>query len=120
MAMPSPPLNPSSPYSIHATPASRRPPILRPKEQEYVEKLKAFSLNFILDQGPGEKTCKELGQEIFDYFKNLPSGSSLQGKKAMQNICNALWFLQSDGPLRKQYVERAWDGVGDSYERWMA
>jgi hypothetical protein len=107
-------------YQLHISSAPRMPPTLSPKEQEYFEKLKAFKLDSILDKGAGEKACKDLGQEIFDHFKHQPNGSSFQGRASMQKICNALWFLQSDGSLRKEYVERAWDGVGDSYERWMA
>ena len=109
-----------SPDIFRVSSESRTPPTLTPKEQEYVEKLKAFSLNSIIDRGSGEKACKALGQEIFDHFKHLPGGSSASGKAAMQNICNAFWFQGGDGRLRKAFIERAWDGVGDSYERWIA
>ena len=105
-------------FRISSTPST--PPTLTPKEQEYVGKLTALKLDSILDQGPGEKACKALGQEVFDHFKNLPGGSSVKGIAAMKNVCNALWFQGGDGRLRKQYVERAWDGVGDSYEQWIA
>ncbi|MCB1180862.1 MAG: hypothetical protein KDK55_02410 [Chlamydiia bacterium] len=68
--------------------------------------------------GEQENFCKTLGQEIFDKFKKANEGQTSAGKEAVINICNAIKFCAKDGFLRKQYVERAWNGIGDDHWRW--
>ena len=94
---------------------------LSPSEKEYVEKLSAITpLDSILDRSEGEAKCKALGQEIFDKYKTEAGGNSMAGKEAAQKICNAVVFMADDGALRKQYIERAWDGIGDDVWDWRA
>jgi hypothetical protein len=103
----------ASTTSIHTT--------LSPEEQEYLQKLVSIMpLDSILDQGTVEKSCKDLGQKIFDRFKNAAHWNSLAGKAAVQNICNAIATSCQDGSLRKQYIERAWNNIGDAHWQWRA
>ncbi len=92
----------------------------KPTLTNYVAKLSALPLDSILDYGDGEKACKILGQKIFDDFKKRASGKSLAGKVAVQGACERVAKTAPDGRLRKQYIERAWDGIGDENWRWMA
>jgi len=95
-------------------------PILTAKQQEYLEKLIELPLSSILDCGEGEKECRDLGQEIFDHFKNHAANrDSLAGEIALRNIADSLPFTCADGRQRKEYVVRAWEGVGDSNCHWM-
>lgn len=89
-------------------------------ELEYVTRLESLPLKGILRKDEIRKQCKDIGQEIFDRYKNEVRGNSFAGKKQAQLICNALHFRGQDGKLRKQYVENAWDGIGDEIWRWMA
>ena len=96
-------------------------PELSVSEREYAEKLSAIiPLDSILDEGEGESKCKAIGQEIFDKYKGENGGNSLAGKDAVQRICDAVVFIASDGALRKQYIERAWNKIGDDNWRWRA
>ncbi len=89
-------------------------------EQQYVDELASIKpLDSILDNGKGEKACKDLGQKIFDEFKTHAGGNSDAGREAVVRICEALTTSCPDGRLRKQYVERAWDDIGDKTWRWM-
>jgi hypothetical protein len=74
-------------------------------------------VNSILDGGKIQRECKEIGQKIFDHYKQL-SNQSEAGKKAVQRICDAAKVLASDGIVRKTHIESAWDGIGDSNWRW--
>jgi len=82
------------------------------EDREYVKMLSALSIDSILDMGDAEKACKALGQEIFDKHKKAAGGKTEAGKAAVVRICNAL------KGVRKQHVERAWDGIGDEAWRW--
>jgi hypothetical protein len=86
------------------------------EELKYVIKLVSMPLDSIL--GEQESACKALGQEIFDKFKQANGNSTLAGRNAAVNICDALAFCAKDGSLRKRYVESAWDGIGDANWRW--
>jgi hypothetical protein len=99
---------------------NKNAPKLNESEQEFLNRLVSFELDSILDEGEGEKKCKSLGQEIFDKYKNEKDGDSNAGKKAVQKICDAIPFSCKDGSLRKQYIERAWNGIGDNKWRWMS
>ncbi len=110
--------NPFSNFFIFST-QPKTIPVLSEKEVEYLNKLIELDLDSILDQGAGEKACKDLGQEIFDHFKYEANGDSYAGKKALQNIADSLPSKCEDGRLRKEYVARAWDRVGDSEWFWM-
>ncbi|OJU81650.1 MAG: hypothetical protein BGO10_08605 [Chlamydia sp. 32-24] len=89
-------------------------------EQNFAKRIIVFPLDSILDEGEMEAKCKAIGQEAFDYFKEQANGDSLAGKEAVRNICESLPSLCEDGRLRSQYVERAWDGIGDSNWTWRA
>ncbi|MBA3238673.1 MAG: hypothetical protein H0T62_10060 [Parachlamydiaceae bacterium] len=90
------------------------------KDQLYVQKLVNITpLDSILDRGEGERKCKAIGQEIFDYFKQK-YGNSDAGQNAVQRICEAVGHSAQDGHLRKQYIDRAWDGIGDNNWHWMS
>lgn len=94
---------------------------LSPLEQGYAEALASIMpLDSILDNGEGQKKCKAIGQKAFDEFKKNANGNTWTAKEAVQNICDSLVSFATDGKLRKQYVERAWDGIGDDNWRWMA
>ncbi len=74
--------------------------------------------SFLIDQGETEKKCKKVGQGIFDHYKGLKSSELAQD--ALVRICDAAKILGSgrDGTLRARYIEKAWDGVGDTEVRW--
>ena len=96
-------------------------PNLSEAEKAYVQILASITpLDSILDRKEGTKKCKEIGQQIFDQFKLASGGKTSAGREAAQRICDAIKFQATDGTLRKQYIERAWDGIGDEYWRWMA
>jgi hypothetical protein len=97
--------------------APNTPIRLTEAEKPFYEKLCALDLDGILDCSTGEAACRALGQEIFDTFKKT-NNNSHEGFLALQNICNALHFAKPDGQLRKQYVERAWEGIGDENVQW--
>ncbi len=89
--------------------------------RDYAEKISAIMpLDTILDRGSVEKQCKEIGQQAFDEFKRQANGSSMAGKEAVQEICTLISSIASDGKLRIQYIERAWEGIGDEQWRWRA
>ena len=104
-------------YGATSTPKTL--PVLTPKEQEYLDQLKVLPLDSILDRGAGEKKCRDLGQEIFDHFKQKADGDSYAGKDAMVNIANSLPSQCQDGRDRKGFVSYAWDRVGDSEWYWL-
>lgn len=89
-------------------------------EKKFADQLCALPLNSILDGGVGEAKCKALGQEIFDHFKARNYGSSESGKTVVVQICESMRMRATDGHLRKQYIERAWDGIGDATWRWQS
>lgn len=94
-------------------------PVLSGQEKVFLNTVKALPLATILDNGEGEKRCKELGQQIFDHFKQEADGDSKAGIEAMRKIADSLPFQCEDGRDRKEYVIRAWDRVGDANEYWM-
>ncbi|MDP1608825.1 MAG: hypothetical protein Q8L98_05885 [Chlamydiales bacterium] len=89
---------------------------LSQEEESCAQQFHTFSLESIL--GNREQECKELAQQMFDQFKQ--DTNSHFAKKSLQRICDSMVTQTPDGRLRKQYLERAWDGVGDASERWMA
>ncbi len=89
-------------------------------KKDYIDKLCAFPLNSILDRGEEEAKCKAIGQAIFDQYKRAGKGDSFAGKQAAQDICEATQSHAKDGRLRKQYIEHAWDGIGDSNWTWIS
>lgn len=94
---------------------------LSTSQNEYVKQLSCIHpLDSILDEGVVESKCKAIGQEIFEKYKKEAGGNTWAGKEAAQNICAAILSSVSDGSLRKQYIERAWDGIGDDKWRWQA
>lgn len=92
---------------------------LSPEQQEFVTRFKQLELDSIIDMGPGETTCKNLGQEAFDFFKNKCGGNSYEAFRKLQQIVDAVWFSDGDGRLRKQYIERALARVGDDVVQWI-
>lgn len=80
--------------------------------------LYSVAVNDILDGKDTQKRCKEIGQEIFDHYKNAARNNSDAGMEAVKRICNAARFLSNDGPVRKAHIEYAWDGIGDENWRW--
>lgn len=103
------------------------PPKLPPKnsdeksEREYAEKLSSIMpLDSIIDRGEEESKCKAIGQEIFEKYKSKAGGNSWAGKEAVQKICNSIVSIAHDGHLRKKYIERAWNGIGDNNWHWLA
>ena len=87
-------------------------------EADFLAQLSALNLNSILDRGDGEKKCKDIGQKIFNKFKAQNNGNSDSGREVVQNICDKVAKTATDGRLRKQYIERAWNGIGDSNWKW--
>lgn len=100
-------------YYAHA-----KEPILNDMEREFLKKIISMDPNTMLDRGKEQEKCRALGQQVFNYFKNCPGGSSLRGKTALCNVYFALEFHCDDGRLRQQLVMWAWRGVGDSAEKW--
>jgi hypothetical protein len=94
-------------------------PVLSQEHQCFLLRLKGLSLDSILDRAEGEAACKAIGQEAFDYFKDRKKGDSRSAFRDIQAIVNEIHFSGGDGPLRKQYIERAFDGVGDETKSWI-
>lgn len=86
----------------------------------YIKQLTDLPLDSILDQGEGQKRCKEIGQKIFDEFKKECGGQTQGGMRAVQKICKAIRTAAPDGRLRSGYIERAWHLIGDENWFWMA
>ncbi len=78
----------------------------------------SIPVDSILDGGEIEKKCKQIGQQIFDHYKTAAKEDSDAGRKAITRICEAAKVLTHDGSVRKTYIERAWDGVGDMNWQW--
>lgn len=100
-------------------------PQLSAEEEQYVQELVSIKpLDSILTDKNVREKCKNLGQKIFDQAKATHKGDSNKAKDVVVRICNATRFNQSDNAkdasLRKQYIERAWDGIGDDTCPWMA
>ncbi len=89
-------------------------------EKKYLDQLISIEpLDSILDRGEVEKRCKAIGQAIFDEYKSRARGDSLAGRDGVAKICDSLRNACLDGLLRKQYVEKAWAGIGDDNWFWM-
>lgn len=105
-------------FRITSTPQT--PPELSESEKEFVNQLNGITpMESILDEGEVEARCKAIGQEIFDKYKQENNGDSMAAKVAAQRICNSIAFTATDGKVRKQFVERAWAGIGDKNWRWI-
>lgn len=105
----------SNMFFISSAPSA--PPQLSAEEKEYVKKLVSIMpLDTILTDEKVEKECKDLGQQIFDKVK--AAHNSFTAKDAVKRVCNSVYFSCHDGALRKQYIEYAWDGIGDDTWRW--
>jgi hypothetical protein len=104
------------------SPKPSKIPALSSSEQEYMHRLTSISpLDSILDGATVESQCKAIGQEIFDKYKRESGGSSSAGREAVKKICNAILSSSAtDKSLRKQYIERAWNGIGDKSWQWLA
>jgi hypothetical protein len=92
-------------------------------EKEWLREVLALPMASILDGGEGQKKCHELGQKIFNFYKNMWGGCTLGGKLGTQKIANAIVSTGTDGlkkikGLRKQLVAYAWKGIGDEYWLW--
>ena len=87
-------------------------------KQEYAAMLVKIPLESILDKGKCEKNVFEIGQKAFNQFKKAADGDSFAGKDAIVDICESVITMSSDGSYRKQYIERAWHGVGDKTWIW--
>lgn len=82
----------------------------------FVEKIYKEDPDTFLDAGQNEAMCKEIGQKIFDHYKEQSRGDSMRAKDAVQRICEAAKVLGTNGVVRKAHIEYVWDGIGD--ERW--
>jgi hypothetical protein len=91
-------------------------PELKDKADQYFKELCDLPLSSILDNDQGQKTCKAIGQKIFETFKNCPGAADDQGKQAMRHILNQLRHCP-DGNLRAESVRLAWEGIGDNANR---
>lgn len=90
-------------------------------EQSFVRKLADMHIDDILDEGEGQRTCRNLRIEIFNYFKEKNGGNSIAGKRGMQKICEPL-KSHRNGTL-VQHISRAWNRVGDDKDlrgMWIA
>lgn len=90
-------------------------------EQSFVRKLADMHIDDILDEGEGQRTCRNLGIEIFNYFKEKNGGDSIAGKRGMQKICEPL-KSHRNGTL-VQHISRAWNCIGDDKDlrgMWIA
>ncbi|MEK7339910.1 MAG: hypothetical protein WBD50_01735 [Candidatus Rhabdochlamydia sp.] len=106
-------------FRISSAPSAR--PQLSAEEEQYVQELVSIKpLNSILTDKNVREKCKSLGQKVFDQAKVAHNEDSFAAKDVVVRICNAICFSCNDGSLRKQYIERAWDGIGDDVWRWMA
>ncbi|MGL5625967.1 MAG: hypothetical protein ACRDDW_00410 [Candidatus Rhabdochlamydia sp.] len=111
------PLGPGSSHIFFVSSAPFSPPQLSAEEKEYVKKLVSIMpLDSILTDEKVERECKEFGQKIFDKVK--AAHDSFAAKDAVKRVCNSIYFSCNDGNLRKQYIEYAWDGIGDDTWRW--
>lgn len=83
----------------------------------HVERLFSVAASSIVDMDDTEEECKEIGQKIFDQYKNARNDSQA-GILAMHRICYAAHFLGTCGILRRLHIAFVWDGVGDNTYRW--
>lgn len=125
-------LYPPSPLSLKANPTASKSdekkadaPSKKTSRQlddeidwECARKLISMPLDSIIDRGDGEKACKALGQGVFDAFKKK-YGNSPAGREALYRVHKKVGDSAPDGSIRKQYIERAWDSVGDDVWRWL-
>ena len=77
-------------FIISSTPV--QPPTLSSDQKKFLDRFKELSLNSILDLGPGEQACKDLGQEAFDFFKNQNEGDSIQAFSDLQAVVDSITF----------------------------
>lgn len=95
-----------------------------PKEKVFIEKLAALLPESILDGGAGQQKCKDLGQEIFDYYyskliANVDSNRNIfQGIHELKKILEKFIRGCDDGHLRINDIKRAWIGIGNEQWRW--
>lgn len=95
-----------------------------PEEKVFIDKLAALSPESILDGGDEQQKCKDLGQEIFDYYYSKPianiesEGNIFQGMHGIKIILEKFIRGCDDGHLRNNDIKRAWIGIGNEQWRW--
>lgn len=62
--------------------------------------------------------CNEIGQTIFDHYKQKSNNLSVAGGTALQDILTALPEYCADGWERQRFICSAWSDIGDDIYRW--
>lgn len=98
-------------------------PFSGPREEFIQQLITSGTLDEIL--GAKEETFKQIGQAIFDHYKSSLQSIGLQpnsygAKEELSSILEELALRSDDGRMRVQFIERAWDGVGDGTCMWRA
>ena len=102
----------TSKYQLHTF-------ILTREEKGFVQQLVDLPLRQILDCCEGQKQCKQIGQKIYEKFRDENPQNGCAGKEAVQKIWNAIPSYCPDGLERKLCIETAWNGIGDNTWRWV-
>jgi hypothetical protein len=87
-------------------------------ETNYIEKLCSLSLDSSLNVDDNEKAFKAVGQAIFDEYKTKNGGRSLAGQEAIWKIYNEVKQTAVDGEKRCEFINNAWQDIGDATWRF--
>lgn len=83
-------------------------------EELFTSVLNCIEIEIPFDQnGPKARACKDLGQVIFDRYKDITHKNSVKALEA----CIRIW--EGIKPERKKlWVSTAWVGIGDAKAQW--
>lgn len=83
-------------------------------EELFTKVLSCIEIEIPFDQnGPKARACKDLGQVIFDRYKDITQGDSVKALEA----CGYIWKGVKP-EMTKIWVSTAWIGIGDDNARW--
>ncbi len=88
--------------------------ILSQLKAKLLEDFIRLPLASIIDKGDGEKNCKATAQQFFNSYKSAVNGKSEVAGHALSDVCDGVQFACKDGKLRKAYLIRALNLVGDA------
>jgi len=92
--------------------------LLTNEEKVFLKQLIDLPLHLILDRNETENRCWVIGQQIYNKFRNENSSNLYAGKEAVERIFNVIPLYCTDGYMRKVYIGKAWDEIGDDVWSW--
>lgn len=94
-------------------------PRLSEREMAYLNELKEIPFEiFRTSLGFEGEQLHDLGQKIFNDFKEKNGSNSGEGKQALKKIADALPLYCPDGADRREHLDVIWTGVGDFHWQW--